>query len=257
MGPAGIKSTPTYILHLADVSEDAGIDPTTLGLRCAVLGAEPWSEAMRQSIEKRWGLTAYDSYGMSEMYGPGVAFECQHRHGLHLMEDHFLAEVIDPETRASLPPDSEGELVLTSLTKEAMPLLRYRTGDRTALIMEPCSCGRTGVRLRRIKGRTDEMLVVRGVNLFPSEVERILLAFEALRPHYELILERPGALDEITVRAELREGASVEPTLEAKVSRLLKAELGLTAQVKVVPAGALPRREGTKALRVIDNRKEV
>jgi phenylacetate-CoA ligase len=254
--PAGIKSTPSYIMHLADVAEEAGIDPGSLGLRSAILGAEPWSEELRRAIEQRWQLTAYDSYGLSEMFGPGVAFECEYRQGLHLMEDHFLPEVIDPQSGAPLPPGQEGELVLTSLTKEAMPLLRYRTGDRTALIAEPCPCGRSSVRLRRFRGRTDEMLVVRGVNLFPSEVERVLVGMAELRPHFELVIERPGALDQIAVRAEVRPGIQPDPAIADRVRRQLKEELGLSAQVELLEAGALPRNEGTKAMRVIDRRKE-
>jgi phenylacetate-CoA ligase len=254
--PAAVKSTPSYILHLADVAEEAGIDPGSIGLRSAILGAEPWSEALRRQIEQRWRLTAFDSYGLSEMFGPGVAFECRERAGLHLQEDHFLAEVIDPATGERLPDGAEGELVLTSLTKEAMPLLRYRTGDRTALTTEPCHCGRTGARLRRVRGRTDEMLVVRGVNLFPSEVERVLTGFDRLRPHYELELGRSGSLDRLTVRAEMRSGLAPDPALAEQVRRRLKEELGLTAAVELVDALALGRREGTKALRVIDRRKE-
>lgn len=256
LGPAGIKSTPSYILHLADVAEAAQIDPASFGLRCAILGAEPWSEALRERIQSRWGLLAYDSYGLSEMYGPGVAFECRCRDGLHLQEDHFLAEVIDPDTGEPLPAGAEGELVLTSLTKEAMPLLRYRTGDRTALLAAPCPCGRSAVRLRRIRGRTDDMLVVRGVNLFPSEIERVLMSFDQLSPHYELILERPGALDQIAVRAELQPGADPPAGLDGRISKRLKSEFGLSSTVTLLPPGGLPRSEGTKALRVIDRRKE-
>lgn len=254
--PAGIKSTPSYMLHLADVADQAGIAPASLGLRSAILGAEPWSEALRRQIEERWGLTAYDSYGLSEMYGPGVAFECQYRDGLHVMEDHFLPEIIDAESGEPLGDGQEGELALTSLTKEAMPLLRYRTGDRTALTREPCPCGRTGARLRRVRGRTDEMLIVRGVNLFPAEVERVLLGVDGLAPHYEMVLERPGALDQISVTAEMRAGQEPDSRLAARVKKALKDELGLSARVELVAAGSLARNEGTKALRVIDRRKE-
>lgn len=255
LAPAGIKSTPSYILHLADVAEKEGVDPGALGLRAAILGAEPWSEALRAVIEARWKLTAYDSYGLSEMYGPGVAFECGEHNGLHLSEDHFLPEIVDPASGEPLPDGMEGELVLTSLTKEAMPLLRYRTGDRTAITREECTCGRSGARLRRVRGRLDQMLIVRGVNLFPSEVERVLTAFDRLRPHYELEVERPEALDQITVRAELRPGLSPEPALAEEVSRRLRDDLGLGARVELVEAGHLTRQEGTKALRVVDRRK--
>lgn len=256
LAPVAIKSTPSYILHLADVAETNDIDPGQFGLRAAILGAEPWSEALRTVIERRWRVTTFDSYGLSEMYGPGVAFECPERNGLHLQEDHVLAEIIHPEAGERAPDGEEGELVLTSLTREAMPLLRYRTGDRTAIDRAPCPCGRTGARIRRIRGRLDEMLIVRGVNLFPTEVERVLTAIERLQPHYELEIERPGALDQITVRAELRPGLVPEPALSAQIRQRLKEELGLSAAIELVEAGSIPRREGTKALRVIDKRKE-
>ncbi len=253
--PAGIKCTPSYMLHLADVAETEGMDPRSLGLRSAILGAEAWSEELRQEIEQRWGLTAYDSYGLSEMYGPGVAFECEHRDGLHVMEDHFLPEIIDPDTLQPLEDGAEGELVLTSLTKEAMPLLRYRTGDRTTLLAGPCPCGRTGRRLRRVRGRTDDMLVVRGVNLFPSEVERVLVGAPHISAHYEMVIERPGALDQMTVRAELRPGVQPTQELAADLVKRLKDELGISARVELLEPGNLPRHEGTKAPRVIDRRK--
>lgn len=218
------------------------------------MGAEPWSEAFRLLIEKRWALRAFDSYGLSEMLGPGVAFECEARDGLHVMEDHFLPEVVDPESGRVLPEGSEGELVLTSLTKEAMPLLRYRTGDRTALSFRPCPCGRTLARIQRVRGRTDDMLIVRGVNLFPSEVERVLLRAEGLLPHYNLVLERAGSMDRITIRVEAKPELSAREGLARQVQKDLKAELGLTATVEILPPGALGRSEGTKALRVIDRR---
>lgn len=178
--PAGIKSTPSYALHLAESAANAGVDSRSFGLRWGIFGAEPWSEPMRRELEDRYGFKAFDSYGLSEMLGPGVAFECPYRDGLHVSEDHFLPEVIDPVTGRVLPAGQDGELVLTSLTKEAYPLIRYRTGDRTALIPGPCPCGRTSVRMARVKGRVDEMLIVRGVNLFPSDVERVLLEFREL-----------------------------------------------------------------------------
>lgn len=254
--PHGIKATPSFALHLAEVAEGMGVDPRTLGLRYGAFGAEPWSEAMRQEIERRWGLRAYDSYGLSEMYGPGVAYECTYRNGLHISEDHFFPEIIDPSSGDVVGPGEEGELVLTSLTKEAQPLVRYRTGDRTALLIDPCPCGRTTVRLARIKGRVDDMLILRGVNLFPSEIERVLLRIDALAPHYQVIARgRQGVVAGIEVVAELGAGAPGEAALAdlaQRVRRALKDELGVSLEVTVKPPGGVPRSEGgNKALRVI------
>lgn len=255
--PAGLKATPSYALHLAETAVELGVDPRSFGLRFGIFGAEPWSEAARAELERRFGCAAYDSYGLSEMLGPGVAFECQERAGLHLSEDHFLPEVIDPETGRVLPPGEEGELVLTSLTKEAMPLVRYRTGDRTALIPDPCRCGRTSLRMARVRGRVDEMLILRGVNLFPSEVERVLLGFPEIAPHYQVRIWREGALDAAEVRAELRPGvpAAAAERLPGAIGQALRAELGAGLPVRVGAPGSLPRSEGrNKALRVIDER---
>lgn len=250
--PAGLKATPSYALHLAEVAEQEGFDPRSFGLRYGIFGAEPWSETVRARLEDRFGFRAYDSYGLSEMLGPGVAWECGHRNGLHLAEDHFLPEIIDPATRRRLPPGEEGELVLTSLTKEAYPLLRYRTGDRTRLLTEPCSCGRTLVRISRIRGRVDEMLIIRGVNLFPSEVERVLLRFEALSPRYQVRLWREGALDQAEVLVEPRGGVTDPEQLARQVRAALKQELGVSMGVRL---GSVPHsEERNKALRVLDQR---
>ena len=250
--PEGLKATPSYALHLAETARELGVDPRSFGLRYGIFGAEPWSEEGRRLLEERFGFTAYDSYGLSEMLGPGVACECQERDGLHLAEDHFLPEVIDPATGYRLPPGEEGELVLTSLTKEAYPLLRYRTGDRTRLLTEPCSCGRTLVRISRIRGRVDEMLIIRGVNLFPSEVERVLLRFEALSPRYQVRLWREGALDQAEVLVEPRGGVTDPEQLARQVRAALKQELGVSMGVRL---GSVPHsEERNKALRVLDQR---
>lgn len=250
--PQGLKATPSYALHLAEMAEQQGIDPRTFGIQYGIFGAEPWSEAVRDRLEARFGLSAYDSYGLSEMLGPGVAYECGERDGLHLAEDHFLPEIIDPTSGEVLPPGQEGELVLTSLSKEAFPLIRYRTGDRTALLTEPCRCGRTTVRIARLRGRVDEMLIIRGVNLYPSEVERVLLRFPDLLPRYQVRVWRQGALDALEVLAEPRLSAMATPELSQRIGTALKRELGVSVALRF---GQVPASEGrNKALRVIDER---
>jgi phenylacetate-CoA ligase len=236
LGAEILCCTPSYALAIADhVSE-----PARLSLRAGVFGAEPWTEGLREAIEHALQLTAVDIYGLSEVMGPGVAAECaEARDGAHVNEDHFIAEV--------------GELVFSTLTKEALPLLRYRTGDLASLTREPCVCGRTFVRMSRIVGRTDDMLIIRGVNVFPSEIERALLAVPELAPHYQLVVERPGHLDELTIEAELREGETGGERLEAFVEERLGRALGLSARVRLGQPGSVSRSEG-KALRVVDLR---
>lgn len=248
--PAGIHCIPSYMLRVAEVAEASGIDPQSLGIRFGSFGGETWTEPLRRRIEEIFGLTAFDVYGLSECYGPGVAFECEAREGLHLNEDLVLPELLDPATGQPVAPGAVGELVLTTLTKEAMPLLRYRTGDLTRWIDAPCPCGRTLRRIERIHGRADEMLVVRGVNLFPSEVERLLLTFPELGAQHRLIIERTGALDSLAIEVEA--DAASAPLAEA-VARKLREELGLSFAVQIVPPGSLPRSEG-KAVRVVDRR---
>lgn len=250
--PQGLKATPSYALHLAEMAEQQGLDPRSFGIQYGIFGAEPWSEAVRQRLEDRFGLTAYDSYGLSEMLGPGVAYECGERDGLHLADDHFLPEIVDPETDRPLAPGEEGELVLTSLSKEAIPLVRYRTGDRTTLLTDPCRCGRTTARIARIRGRVDEMLIIRGVNLFPSEVERVLLRFPELLPRYQVRVWKEGALDAIEAQAETRLSAMATPELAQRIGAALKRELGVSMALRF---GEVPPSEGrNKALRVIDER---
>lgn len=244
--------TPSYALHIAEAIDASGDRPPAL--RCGAFGAEPWSEAARSEIERRLGIRASDIYGLSEVIGPGVAAECEARDGLHVQEDHFFPEVIDPATGAPLPPGAPGELVLTTLTKEAAPLLRYRTGDVTSLDPRPCACGRTLVRMARVGGRIDDMLIVRGVNLFPSDIESVLLRIPDLTPHYQIVIDRPRALDVLRVQVESRCAAPGESqALARRAESALRASLGLSAVVAVLPPGEIPRSEG-KALRVVDRR---
>ncbi len=262
--PRGIAGTPSYCLTIAEHMKAEGKDPRAVGIEYGIFGAEPWTEEMRQKLEDAYGLKAMDVYGLSEVIGPGVGIECvDAQEGLHIAEDHFLVEVIDPETLEPVPPGTYGELVFTTLTKEAMPVVRYRTGDVAALIPEPCRCGRTHVRMTRIKGRIDDMLIVRGVNVFPSEIEAVLFATEGLAPHYQIVVERESGLDRLTVLVELDVvGASqaggcadsgAEQALCARVASRLRDVLGLSTDVRAVPAGSLPRSEG-KAQRVVDRR---
>lgn len=262
--PRGIGCTPSYALNLAEVMAGMGVKPEALSLRYGIFGAEPWSEALRVCIEERLNIHALDIYGLSEIVGPGVSVECQEaKDGLHINEDHFLPEVVDPATGEPLPEGEYGELVLTTLTKEALPMLRYRTGDICALFRAPCRCGRTNVRMSRIKGRADDMMIIRGVNVFPSEVERELLAFRELAPHYHLIVDRQRALDEVEVQVEVvealwREWGDSRPAasdaLGRRIAERLKQAMGVSASVTLVEPGTIPRSEG-KAIRVVDRRR--
>lgn len=258
LSPSGLTCTPSYALHLAEAFEERHIDVASSGLRYGVFGAEPWTEGMRRQLEARLGIDAVDIYGLSEVIGPGVSVECcEAKNGLHINEDHFLPEVIDPASGEALPWGQRGELVLTTLTKEAMPLLRYRTGDLTALFEpETCRCGRTLVRMAKITGRTDDMLVVRGVNLFPSDVESALLRFTELEPHYQLVVDRERALDTVEVQVEAK-ASSVQDGLDRLAERVaqgIREVIGLSLKVTVLPPKSLPRSEG-KALRVVDRRR--
>ncbi|MDA8353045.1 MAG: phenylacetate--CoA ligase [Firmicutes bacterium] len=263
--PRGIGGTPSFILSLAETLEERGEDPRATSLEYGVLGAEPWSDQMRQTLEEKWGIDALDIYGLSEVIGPGVAMEChQAKEGLHIAEDHFLPEVVDPKTGEPLPDGEFGELVFTSLTKEAFPILRYRTGDIAALMRETCRCGRTHTRMSRVKGRIDDMLIIRGVNVFPSEVEAALLEEEEVSPHYQLIVTREGSLDRLTLEVEV-DGDHLDGRLEMdqpywgqlcnRLQSRLKDVLGVTTGVQLREPRSIPRSEG-KAVRVIDQRKE-
>ncbi|MDD2604410.1 MAG: phenylacetate--CoA ligase [Desulfobacteraceae bacterium] len=258
--PTVITATPSYVLHLAEVAEEMGVSFKDLSFKFGIFGAEPWSEKMRQEIERKLNITAVDIYGLSEVIGPGVAIECHEaKKGLHIFEDHFLPEIIDPASGEVLPPGETGELVFTSLTKEAFPVIRYRTRDITSLNPEPCVCGRTHVRMNRVSGRSDDMLIIRGVNVFPSQIESILMETSEVAPHYQLVVDREENLDTLTVRVEVGEGLFSDEVrqlqaLERQISKNIKETLGVSAKVKLVEPHTIQRSEG-KAVRVIDNRK--
>ncbi len=255
-----LLSTPSYALNLADAMDSMDIAPASLSLRVGIFGAEPWSENMREEVEKKLNLKAVDIYGLSEVMGPGVAQEClQADRGMHIFEDHFLPEIIDPDSGEVLPPGEQGELVFTTLTKEAFPLIRYRTKDISRLIYDQCECGRTLVRMEKVTGRTDDMLIIRGVNVFPSQVEHVLMGIEGVEPHYQIVVEREGNLDTMSVQVEVSEGLfsdeiRVLENLTKKIQADVKSLLGVTCKVKLVEPKTIQRSEG-KAQRVIDNRK--
>jgi phenylacetate-CoA ligase len=260
LGASVLCCTPSYALYLAEALEEAGVDAKTLRLRAGFFGAEPWTEGMRQALEARLNLMALNIYGLSEVIGPGVSVECPERRGMHVAEDHFLPEIVDPRTLAPLPPGQVGELVFTTLTKEALPVVRYRTRDITSIDPTPCACGRTLVRLQRITGRTDDMLIVRGVNVYPSQIEHALTQLPRVEPHYLLVLRREGALDTLEVRVEATGEAATEGPdalrgLAGLVRRRLHEVIGLTAEVAVLPPRSLERSAG-KAKRVQDLRAE-
>ena len=257
-GATVLCCTPSYSLHLAEALGAAGIPPSALRLRVGFFGAEPWTEEMRRAIETRLGLTAFNVYGLSEIVGPGVSVECEEHHGMHVHEDHFLPEVVDPATLEPVAPGVTGELVLTTLTKEALPVLRYRTRDLTVLDPEPCRCGRTFARIGRITGRTDDMLIIRGVNLFPSQIEQVLLAVPRVEPHYLLVLRREGALDALEIRVEAHPdvvvaGEEAVRGLADLVQRRVREAIGIAVEVTVVPPGSVERSPG-KARRIHDLR---
>jgi phenylacetate-CoA ligase len=253
LGSEVLVCTPSYALVIAQAIIDAGNDPHALPLRLGLFGGEPWSDGLRAEIERVLPITAINTYGLSEMCGPGVAAECSAtRDGLHVQEDHFLVEVIDPEAGTAVAPGEEGELVFTTLTKEALPLIRYRTGDLGRLVDERCECGRTTARITGLRGRQDDMLIIRGVNLYPSEVERILMDVGGATGHYQLIVDRRGLMDELTLQCEAGAGAD-RATLRDTAQRQLQEQTGLRMTVDVVDPGTVPRSEG-KAVRVIDRR---
>jgi len=259
-GSTILLCTPSYALNIADVMKEEGIDPDALKLKCGLFGAEPWSESMRKEIEKKLKISALDIYGLSEVIGPGVSSECiEEKHGLHIFEDHFIPEIIDPATGERLPHGEAGELVFTTVTKEAFPVLRYRTRDITRLFPTPCSCGRTLVRMERISGRTDDMLIIRGVNVFPSQIESVLMTVEGVEPHYQLIVSREGSLDVLEVQVEVNESLFSDEikrleTLSRRIEHDIKDLLGVSCKVKLVEPKTIQRSEG-KAKRVIDKRK--
>ncbi len=255
-GVTAICCTPSYMVHLVERARESGIGLGKLAV--GVFGAEPWSEGMRRHIQDAAGIRAHDIYGLSEIVGPGVGIECLHRDGLHLFEDHFYPEIVDPETGAVLPDGSEGELVLTTLSKQAMPMIRYRTRDVTAILPEPCRCGRTLRRIRRIGRRADDMFIIRGVNVFPSQVEAALLQAEGTLPHYQIVLTRAHGLDEMEVQVEVT-GALFSDriggleALQAKIADAVEHVVGLRVKIHLAAPHTLPRSEG-KARRVVDRR---
>ncbi|KJR97452.1 MAG: phenylacetate--CoA ligase [Desulfobulbaceae bacterium BRH_c16a] len=251
--------TPSYALKMADVMMDMGVNPNGLSLRYGLFGAEPWSEAMRLEINDRLGIKATDNYGLSEVMGPGVAGECQECKGLHINEDHFFIEILDPDTLEPVAPGEVGELVITTLTKEAFPVIRYRTRDLTRLIPEPCPCGRTFVRMNRMLGRSDDMLIIKGVNVFPTQIEAVLFEIEGTEPHYRLIVERENNEDKLTVMVEVVESIFFDEMKKQKalienIKKRLASELGVGVEIKLVEERSLERFNG-KGARVIDKRQ--
>jgi phenylacetate-CoA ligase len=259
LGSTILCCTPSYALYLAEAAAESGVDLRESSLRVGIFGAEPWTERMRQEIEAKLGIKALDIYGLSEIIGPGVSVECEHQCGLHIFEDHFLAEIVDPSTGTPLPYGQRGELVFTTLTKEALPVIRYRTGDITSLAAETCACGRTLVRMAKPSGRTDDMLIVRGINVFPSQIETVLLQVEGVQPHYQIIVDRQHTLDDLEVWVEVSDQVFADEirgleTLEAKIRAELHNALGIAARVRLVEPRSIQRSEG-KARRVIDRRE--
>ncbi len=254
LGGQVLCATPSYALVIAQAVRDAGLDPGDLALELGLFGGEPWTNELRTELDRELGISAISFYGLSEMCGPGVAAEClEARDGLHVQEDHFLVEVVDPEAGEPVPEGADGELVFTTLLKEAQPLIRYRTGDIGAVSTEPCSCGRTLARITALRGRLDDMLIVRGVNLFPSTVEALLLGVEEVGPHYRLIVERPGEMDEVSVECEAADTEIDRAALSERLEILLRDHTGIRIPVTIVEPGGVPRSEG-KAVRVVDRR---
>jgi phenylacetate-CoA ligase len=259
-GPTILTCTPSYALLIAEVAEEMGVDFREFNFKAGIFGAEPWSEQMREEIERKLNIKAMDIYGLSEIIGPGVSVECiEAQNGLHIFEDHFIPEIIDPDTEEVLPHGTPGELVFTTITKEAFPVIRYRTRDISILYPEPCRCGRTIVRMGRVQGRSDDMLIIRGVNVFPSQIESVIMEIDGIEPHYQLEVAREGRLDTLTVKVEVNEKVFSDEVknlqnMERKLEKNIKEMLSVSAHVKLVEPKSLQRSEG-KAVRVIDKRK--
>jgi len=253
-----LMCTPGYALSIADTIMEMGINVNSLSLKYGLFGAEPWSESVRHELQEKLKIVATDNYGLSEVMSPGVAGECSERNGLHINEDHFLVEVVDPETLEPLPEGKTGELVITTLTKEAFPVIRFRTRDLTGLITEPCPCGRTFVRMNKVMGRTDDMIKIRGITVFPSQIESVLFEIQGTEPHYQIILDRKAAVDELTVLVEVSESIFFDQVRKQKdfierIKSRLASELGISVEVKPVEKQTI-ERAGGKAKRVVDNR---
>jgi len=258
-GSTILTCTPSYSLNIAEVAESIGVDIKSLKLRCGLFGAEPWTDEMRRNIESRLNISAIDIYGLTEIIGPGVSSECEVKNGLHIFDDHFYPEIIDPETLEPLPEGELGELVFTTMTKEAFPVIRYRTRDISRLFHEPCPCGRTHARMERVSGRTDDMLIIRGVNVFPTQIESVLLNIEEAEPHYHINVYREGNLDVLEVQVEVNEKFFSDEikqleTLNRKIAQELQSVIGISCRVKLVEPQTIARSEG-KAKRVTDHRK--
>ncbi len=275
-GTTALTSTPSFLIHLHEVGEQMGVDFKKLGLKKAICGAEPWSEAMRQSIQEKFGITVCDIYGLSEITGPGVSFECvEEQNGLHINEDFFYPEIINPETGEVLPAGEEGELVFTTINKHGQPLLRYRTRDISRLSYEPCSCGGTLVKMARVTGRSDDMLIIRGVNVYPSQIESVILKREGVSPHYMIIVERKGAMDSLRVKVEVTEEFMIKAAADIlmgdefdiledvaavrskkrNLQQDIKDVIGISVEVHLVPPNSIARSEG-KAKRIEDRRTD-
>ena len=259
-GPTILTCTPSYALLIAEVAEEMGVDFREFNFKAGIFGAEPWSEQMREEIERKLNIKAMDIYGLSEIIGPGVSVECiEAQNGLHIFEDHFVPEIIDPDTEEVLPYGTPGELVFTTITKEAFPVIRYRTRDISVLYPEPCHCGRTIVRMGRVQGRSDDMLIIRGVNVFPSQIESVIMEIDGIEPHYQLEVAREGRLDTLTVKVEVNEEVFSDEVknlqnMERTLENNIKEMLSVSAQVKLVEPKSIQRSEG-KAVRVVDKRK--
>lgn len=260
-GAKALACTPSYALYLAEAVRDSGIPREDFQLKVGIFGAEPWTENMRKEIEEKLGIKAYDIYGLTEITGPGVGCECECQNGTHLWEDHFFPEIIDPETLQPVPPGTPGELVFTTLTKEGMPMIRYRTRDLTTLHYETCACGRTAVRMSRILGRSDDMLIIRGVNVFPSQVESVILEMEEFEPHYLIVVDRVNNTDTFEVQVEVRSEYYTDEmskliAMQKKIANRMQSVIGIQPAVKLVEPRSIERSQG-KAKRVIDKRKLV
>lgn len=258
-GSSVIACTPSYAMYLAEAMKDSGIDPESLNLRVGIFGAEPWSESMRKEIESKLKIRAIDIYGLSEVVGPGVSCECEYQAGMHVNEDHFIPEILDPKTLEPVTPGEIGELVFSTITKEGIPIIRYRTRDLTRLIYDKCECGRTLVRMEKCMGRSDDMLIIRGVNVFPSQIESVLLEMSETEPHYLLIVEREGTMDVLKLMVEVQEQFFSDEirqleALQKKIRNNIQSTLGISIAVKLVEPKTIERTAG-KAKRVIDNRK--
>ncbi len=260
-GTTVLVGTPSYALHLAEAAAKMGIGPDDLKLRVGLFGAEAWSESMRQELQEAWGIKATDNYGLSEVMGPGVSGECIEALGMHVNEDHFFVEIVDPETGEPLGPGEEGELVITTLTKQAMPIVRYRTKDITKLNYQPCICGRKTVRMHKVTGRTDDMLIISGVNVFPSQIESVLMEFEQIAPHYQIVVTKKGYMDALEVLVEVTEDAFTGSFrdlehLGQKIKSRLQSVLTIGAKVRLMEPFSIERSQG-KAKRVIDKRPKM